>query len=84
MSSLVGSLVRIESSVTLYRDSDGNGPGKKVSGTFTCNRYLPKKTAPIHICNENGDLGWIKCKPTGRETLSNPPQRILEPMEVCL
>ena len=80
MSSLIGCSVSISSSVTLYRDSDGNGPGKSVKGIFTCNHYASGKAAPIHIRDSNGDLGWIKCRETPLQLLSYPPIRVLEPM----
>ena len=68
--------VQVPRSVYLYKDSDGNGRGRLVSGLFTCNHINPGHAAPIHIRTSNGDLGWIKCHPTGKITLARPPQYI--------
>ena len=67
--SLIGCRVQIPS-VTLYSDSEGNGPGNIINGgIYTCTNYKPENIAPIHIEN----LGWVKCYPTGMIKTSYPP-----------
>ena len=67
--SLIGCRVQIPC-VTLYRDYEGNGPGKTISGgIYKCNNYKPDNIAPIHIEN----LVWVKCYPTGMIKTSYPP-----------
>jgi hypothetical protein len=49
----------------LYRDSNGRGPGRiQEAGEYYCNYVNPGHVAPIHISNSDGDLGWIKAKPS--------------------
>ena len=54
----------------LYSDSYGTGPGKIIrSGYYTCTRYIPGRSAPMHI----EGLGWVKCYPNGTILTVDPP-----------
>ena len=69
-------------SVTLYSDSDGNGPGEIVNaGIYYCNNYKKEKIAPMHISNDSGNLGWVKCYYTGQMLISNPPIYVCDSKE---
>lgn len=46
---------RVKYSGPLYRDSNGNGQGKTVNGTYTVKYYYPGRKCGVHI---NG-LGWV-------------------------
>jgi len=68
-------------SVRLYRDSEGNGPGKIVeSGVYLCTYHKPRAVAPIHIEH----LGWVKCYPNGIVKLSDPPIHVCEASEFVI
>ncbi|KAH0785437.1 hypothetical protein GPJ56_010664 [Histomonas meleagridis] len=83
--SLLNKKVYVNGKVVLYRDSAGSGPGKTVGpGVFTVNHINNGSVAPVHICNENGDLGWIKVKSTSLTMTSNPPLPVLQPVEACI
>lgn len=46
---------RVQYSGPLYRDSNGNGQGKTVNGTFTVKYYYPGRKCGVHI----DALGWV-------------------------
>lgn len=46
---------RVQYSGPLYRDSNGNGQGKTVNGTFTVKYYYPGRKCGVHI----DGLGWV-------------------------
>ena len=39
----------------LYRDSNGNGRGKTVNGTYTVKYYYPGRKCGVHV----DGLGWV-------------------------
>ncbi len=46
---------RVKYSGPLYRDSNGNGQGKAVNGTYTVKYYYPGRKCGVHI----DGLGWV-------------------------
>lgn len=46
---------KVKYSGPLYRDSNGNGQGKTVSGTYTVKYYYPGRKCGVHI----DGLGWV-------------------------
>lgn len=46
---------RVKYSGPLYRDSNGNGQGKTVSGTYTVKYYYPGRKCGVHV----DGLGWV-------------------------
>ena len=46
---------RVKYSGPLYRDSNGNGQGKAVNGTYTIKYYYPGRKCGVHI----DGLGWV-------------------------
>ena len=46
---------RVRYSGPLFRDSNGNGQGKTVNGTFTVKYYYPGRKCGVHI----DGLGWV-------------------------
>lgn len=46
---------RVKYSGPLYRDSNGNGQGKTVNGTYTVKYYYPGRKCGVHI----DGLGWV-------------------------
>lgn len=55
---------RVQYSGPLYRDSNGNGQGKDVNGTYTVKYYYPGRKCGVHI----DGLGWVPesaCKVIG-------------------
>ncbi|WP_255202609.1 glucosaminidase domain-containing protein [Acutalibacter muris] len=46
---------RVQYSGPLYRDSNGNGQGMTVSGTYTVKYYYPGRKCGVHI----DGLGWV-------------------------
>lgn len=55
---------KIQYSGPVYRDSNGNGAGKAVSGTYTVKYYYPGRKCGVHI----DGLGWVPesaCKIAG-------------------
>ena len=46
---------RVQYSGPLYRDSNGNGQGKTVNGTYTVKYYYPGRKCGVHI----DGLGWV-------------------------
>lgn len=46
---------RVQYSGPLYRDSNGNGQGKDVNGTYTVKYYYPGRKCGVHI----DGLGWV-------------------------
>lgn len=46
---------QVQYSGPLYRDSNGNGQGKTVNGTFTVKYYYPGRKCGVHI----DGLGWV-------------------------
>lgn len=55
---------QVQYSGPLYRDSNGNGQGKTVNGTYTVKYYYPGRKCGVHI----DGLGWVPesaCKVIG-------------------
>lgn len=55
---------KVQYSGPIYRDSNGNGQGKTVSGAYTVKYYYPGRKCGVHI----GGLGWVPesaCKIAG-------------------
>lgn len=55
---------RVQYSGPLYRDSNGNGQGKTVNGTYTVKYYYPGRKCGVHV----DGLGWVPesaCKVIG-------------------
>lgn len=55
---------KVQYSGPLYRDSNGNGQGKTVNGTYTVKYYYPGRKCGVHI----DGLGWVPesaCKVIG-------------------
>ncbi len=46
---------KVQYSGPLYRDSNGNGQGKTVNGTFTVKYYYPGHKCGVHV----DGLGWV-------------------------
>ncbi len=46
---------KVQYSGPLYRDSNGNGQGKTVNGTFTVKYYYPGRKCGVHV----DGLGWV-------------------------
>ena len=46
---------QVKYSGPLYRDSNGNGQGKTVSGTYTVKYYYPGRKCGVHV----DGLGWV-------------------------
>ena len=46
---------RVQYSGPLYRDSNGNGQGKTVNGTYTVKYYYPGRKCGVHV----DGLGWV-------------------------
>lgn len=46
---------KVKYSGPLYRDSNGNGQGKTVSGTYTVKYYYPGRKCGVHV----DGLGWV-------------------------
>ena len=46
---------RVKYSGPLYRDSNGNGRGKTVNGTYTVKYYYPGRKCGVHV----DGLGWV-------------------------
>lgn len=82
--SLVGKRVKVPS-VKLYEDYDGLKPIHSIlGGIYKCDNIAENKLCPIHIINENGESGWVRCYFTGTILLDTPKVYVLTSDALCI
>ena len=82
--SLVGKRVKVPS-VKLFKDAEGKAVTYTiVGGIYKCDQHIPYKSCPVHIINEKGESGWVRCYPTGTVLRNIPPIHVLKSDELYI